>query len=200
VPRFPPERPFVVVVQLEIGIASVDGSLFACAGNEELAVFSACPKEWIEAAKAVVLSAPELFYLVNLHHTMPELSVKLAVELMNQPMSCDSGTQTPTHFVEKYIDVNYSWNEWALRRRALQLANLRDKRTHSQQTVASHFRRESTTQVWVPKQTTTQTAHNKGQSMPQKKRYIAGLRGSPATRMNVVSLELDVGQPHQRKF
>jgi hypothetical protein len=36
--------------------------------------------------------------------------------------------------------------------------------------------------------------------MVQKKRYIAGLRGSPATRMNIVSLDLDIGQPHQRKF
>jgi hypothetical protein len=27
------------------------------------------------------------------------------------------GTQTPTHFVERHVDVNYEWNEWALRRR-----------------------------------------------------------------------------------
>jgi hypothetical protein len=29
----------------------------------------------------------------------------------------DAGTQTPTHFTEKFMDVNYEWNEWALRRR-----------------------------------------------------------------------------------
>lgn len=77
---------------------------------------------------------------------------------------------------------------------------MRDKRTHSQQTDKSHFRRDNDTQVWVPKKATTQTASNKGQTMTQKKRYIAGLRGSPATRMNIVSLDLDIGQPHQRKF
>jgi hypothetical protein len=52
-------------------------------------------------------------------------------------------------------------------------------------------------QVWKPKQSTTQTAVNKGQTMPKKLRYVAGLRGGPATRMNVVQLELDLGQPHQ---
>jgi hypothetical protein len=52
-------------------------------------------------------------------------------------------------------------------------------------------------QVWQPKQSTTQTPVNKGQAMPKKLRYIAGLRGAPSTRMNVVQLQLDLGQPHQ---
>jgi len=186
--------------KLDIGIARVEGKLYACADNEELAVFSASPTEWVQAANSIALVIPELCYLMNLHQEFPELSIKGAAELMAMPMSCDSGTQTPTHFVEKFIDVNYNWNEWALRRRALQLANLRDKRTHSQQTDQSHFRRDSDTQVWLPKKASTQTASNKGQTMVQKKRYIAGLRGSPATRMNIVSLDLDIGQPHQRKF
>eukprot|EP00953_Heterococcus_sp_UTEX-ZZ885_P023177 12759-Heterococcus_DN1.PRE.1 len=32
----------------------------------------------------------------------------------------DAGTGTPTHFTEKHIDTEYSWNEWTLRRKALQ--------------------------------------------------------------------------------
>lgn len=52
----------------------------------------------------------------------------------------DSCVQTPTHFVEKNIDVDAQWNEWALRRRAVQLANLRLKRTTAQQTQGSSMR------------------------------------------------------------
>jgi hypothetical protein len=33
----------------------------------------------------------------------------------------DAGTGTPTHFTEKHIDTEYSWNEWTLRRKALQV-------------------------------------------------------------------------------
>jgi len=40
------------------------------------------------------------------------------------PLTKDVGTGTPTHFVESYIDINYHWNEWELRRRALQIVNL----------------------------------------------------------------------------
>ena len=42
--------------------------------------------------------------------------------------------QTSLHVVEKRVDPSYEWNEWALRRRALDLANLRKKATHSTQT------------------------------------------------------------------
>lgn len=78
-----------------------------------------------QAASSLALLVPELCYLMNLHQEFPELSIKAAAELMAAPMSCDSGTQTPTHFVEKFIDVNYNWNEWALRRCALPATPLR---------------------------------------------------------------------------
>lgn len=29
----------------------------------------------------------------------------------------DAGTQTPTHFIEQHKDLDYEWNEWALRKR-----------------------------------------------------------------------------------
>lgn len=53
-------------------------------------------------------------------------------------------------------------------------------------------------QVWLPKGVASQTHVNKGQSMPRKLRHIAGLRGAPGTQMNVLNLELDLGQPYQR--
>jgi hypothetical protein len=77
-----------------------------------------------QAANSIALVIPELCYLMNLHQEFPELSIKGAAELMAMPMSCDSGTQTPTHFVEKFIDINYNWNEWALRRCTLPLVTL----------------------------------------------------------------------------
>jgi hypothetical protein len=109
----------------------------------------------------------------------------------------DFGCQTPVHFADKHIDPTYEWSEWALRRRALALANLRSKATHSAQTAASHFKRDADSQVWLPKAATTQTKVNKGQAMPRKLQYVAGLRGPPSVKMAVVRLDLDLGQPHQ---
>lgn len=42
-----------------------------------------------------------------------------------------------------------------------------------------------------------QTRVNKGQTMPKKLQYVTGLRGAPDTKMKVVRLELELGQPHQ---
>nr|VZI05936.1 unnamed protein product [Spirometra erinaceieuropaei] len=64
----------------------------------------------------------------------------------------DFGIQTEVHPVESYIDSSYHWNEWELRRRALQMANIRRRLTHSVQTQLSNWRRDSATQVYLPKQ------------------------------------------------
>lgn len=34
--------------------------------------------------------------------------------------TCEISIQTPTHVMESYKDPKYSWNEWELRRRAIQ--------------------------------------------------------------------------------
>jgi hypothetical protein len=69
----------------------------------------------------------------------------------------DVGTETPTHFIERHVDRNYEWNEWALRRKALQILRLREAATTSTQTDQSHFRRENDAQVYLPKDNGTQT-------------------------------------------
>lgn len=93
------------------------------------------------------------------------------------PLTRDAGTETPVHFVERHIDPSYTWNEWELRRRALKLANLQSCVTVSQQTDASNFRRDNTTQVYLPKDHATQTAQSKGTNPIRQFNYVAGLRG-----------------------
>ncbi len=52
-------------------------------------------------------------------------------------------------------------------------------------------------QVWKPREATVQTKVTKGQTMPRKLQYVGGLRGAADVKMNVVRLDLDLGQPHQ---
>ena len=37
------------------------------------------------------------------------------------PSFADASTETVLHIVEKHIDYNYDWNEWSLRRKAIQV-------------------------------------------------------------------------------
>jgi hypothetical protein len=74
----------------------------------------------------------------------------------------------------------------------LQLANLHTKKTHSTQTVMSHFRRESEAQVYLPKSGVTQTPVERGTKPQKHLQYIKGLRGHPDQRMEVVKVDIDL--------
>jgi len=59
----------------------------------------------------------------------------------------DKGIETAVEVNEKgFIDKDYEWDEWSLRRKVLQLADLRKKKTKGSQTLLSHFKRENETQ------------------------------------------------------
>jgi len=88
----------------------------------------------------------------------------------------DKGMETPTHFVEKYIEPNYCWNEWDLRKKALQMANIRKKVTVSIQTELSNFRIDNEVQIWLPKEISTNTGINASTNTDLLKSYIVGLK------------------------
>lgn len=88
----------------------------------------------------------------------------------------DKGIVTPTHIVEKNIEPNYHWNEWDLRKKALQMANIRKKITVSTQTELSNFRIDNETQDWLPKDNSTNTGINASTNTVLEKTYIVGLR------------------------
>ena len=102
-------------------------------------------------------------------------------------MTRDASTGTPTHFIESYIDLNYHWNEWELRRRALKVVSLKNCGTKGSQTDNSHFRRDTESQVYEPRQKGTQTKRDKGVNPPIVTTYIAGLRGKKPADAKAVS-------------
>ena len=164
--------------------------------------FASQPLKFIRAMHAALFRAPELVRITHpsaeaVARAFPNLDVAKLASGMSVTSHTEFGTQTDTHLVERHIDKDYEWNEWALRRRALHAANLLRKATHGSQTDSSHFRRENTTQVWLPKKNETQTVVSKGTTMPQKKRYLGGVRGAPDVKLNVVNVELDLGQPYE---
>ena len=73
-------------------------------------------------------------------------------KMIEKPVTkSEMGTQTDTHFYETNIVKTYEWNEWELRRKAIKLANLRQRLTKAAQTNLSNYRREAAIQIWPPK-------------------------------------------------
>ncbi|GAX72985.1 hypothetical protein CEUSTIGMA_g437.t1 [Chlamydomonas eustigma] len=191
--------PVLRLVQPSLGLVKVEasGELIGFSSAQAVSTFSADPAAILEGMEKAVLKQPLLAKLLGRTHLHTSLQLQTVVDILSGPLKVDFGSQTPVHFLERHIDYSYEWNEWALRRRVLSLANLRQKCTHGTQTTLTHFKRDGDTQVWLPKEAQVQTRVNKGQSMPKKLQYVAGLRGSPHTKMNVIRLDLDLGQPHQ---
>lgn len=88
----------------------------------------------------------------------------------------DKGCETPLHFIEKNLDPNYYWNEWDLRRKAIQMANIRNKQTKACQTILSNFKVDSESQVWPKKDQDTNTGISTGTDPVKPRNYITGLR------------------------
>jgi len=164
--------------------------------------FVSAPGKYHAALLGVAKRMPELIHMLRLQEHFPAASI---AEIMRQNAQAqigssilshvrsyqDAAAQTPTHFVEKNMDPNYDWNEWGLRRRALHLANLRQKVTKSQQTAGSAFTRDSESQVYLPKDSTTMTSVSSATAAPISRNYIAGLRGAPDEVMELINLTVD---------
>jgi hypothetical protein len=172
---------------------------YYCFSSKQAAeAFAANPDSYIfdiiEAAK----KSPELIQLLELHSQFAAMSPHSqgvsTGRMIEKPVTkCDAGVQTEVHPIESNIVKSYEWNEWELRRKAIKLANLRQKVTHSVQTDLSHFRRDVDTQVYLPKQVETQTKRVKHTSVPQPARFIAGLRGDAgANQPTTVDLTLSI--------
>jgi len=181
------------------GFVLFKGKLYSFVSIEALHKFMKDPSKYLEGVLLGARKAPELINLLNLEASFPHNVLKrfltpfgASADALGLAKTAEIDCQTPTHFVEKYIDPKYDWNEWSLRRKAIQLANLHTKRTHSTQTNQSHFRRESETQVYLPKSGVTQTATDRGTRPVVHLSYISGLRGHPDQEMSVVKVDVDV--------
>lgn len=155
----------LIPADASLGAVDVQGRVFGCSTREAQRLFMAQPMEYIAAVELAVRSSPEvtklgrpprtsllpsgafelprrrasfsqLVKLLGMSELFPSLSLAHLVSLADKGTKCDFGTQTLRHVKDRNVDVNYDWNVWSLRRRALNLANLENKQTKSGQTGA----------------------------------------------------------------
>jgi hypothetical protein len=74
--------------------------------------------------------------------------------------STEREVQTELHPVPYNRDENYVWNLWDLRRKAIELANLRRKKTSSAQTAVSYHRFNIASQRYEDRQKSLQTTRS----------------------------------------
>ncbi|RVE71023.1 hypothetical protein OJAV_G00070520 [Oryzias javanicus] len=176
-----------------IGVLKHEGKLYAFSSKQAALKFASSPDAFAAEVVEKAKRSPELIHLLNLHQQLSYLSLNSVVKTeenvrTKSSCKCDSGTQTDIHPVEANIDKSYEWNEWELRRKALQLVNLRKKVTHSSQTNQSHMRRENATQTWLQKDAACQSKRDGGSSATVPHVYLAGLIGQKEAHVVKVNL------------
>lgn len=178
-----------------LSVVRYDNMYFVCDHEMGLRAFMKNPDWYLNQIRMRALHHPEYIHLLKLQAWFPSTSIARLLEqndfdqraVGGQPATKDAATSTPTHFVENYIDVNYHWNEWELRRRALKVVALKGCATTGAQTDNSHFRRDNETQVYEQRQKDTQTRKDSGTNPPAVTTYVAGLRGQLEPEAKAVS-------------
>ncbi|KAE8278031.1 Cilia- and flagella-associated protein 206 [Larimichthys crocea] len=165
-----------------IGVLKHKEKLYVFNSKEAALKFACSSEEFIAEVAEKAKYCPELIQLLKLHQQFscisPHSEMQPGESLLVKPITkCESGTQTDIHPLETNIVKSYEWNEWELRRKAIHLADLLTKQTHSTQTDLSHMRRENVTQTWLPKDAACQSKRDGESNVPKPQVYLAGLRG-----------------------
>ena len=115
-----------------LGIIRYQNLYFVCDHSVGIKAFIRNPDFYLKDIRQRALRNPEYIHLLRLQRWFPSASIArllqyhdLEMQNKGQPLTKDASTDTPTHIQETYIDINYHWNEWELRRRALKVVNLK---------------------------------------------------------------------------
>lgn len=186
----------------QVGVLRYKEHCYAFSSRQAAEEFCINPDGYIRLVSEAAKRSPELIQLLELHTQFASIAPysqgKEPGRIIEKPVTkCDSGTQTDTHFMEANIVSTYEWNEWELRRKAIKLANVRQRISHSVQTNLSNMRRDNVAQCYPPKENTTQTMQDGYSQVPRPRVFISGLRGggmTEPTNMTKVDLTIDVDQ------
>ena len=146
---------------------------------KEMALYSTNAGKIIDQIKTILAKNTLLMFLISLEQVQRlELFLQSIEESIKDIASAgnEAGVQTPVHFVERFIDDNYFWNEWDLRKQALKMANIRNKKTIGCQTGNSFFKVDNETQIWPMHEKNTMTGIETGTNPIWPRNYIVGLR------------------------
>lgn len=168
-----------------LGVFKYNEKYCVFADQEAIEKFIQNPNYYLDTVIEKCRLMPELIHLLKMQDHFPDASLAALLQgrdgmhplfSISAPLMVDKKNETPVHFIEKNIEPNYHWNEWDLRKKALQMANIRRKLTVTTQTELSNFRIDNETQVWLQKDNATNTGVNASTNTVLKKTYIVGLR------------------------
>ncbi|GIY88278.1 cilia- and flagella-associated protein 206 [Caerostris darwini] len=135
-----------------VGIVTYNDLHYGFSNKDAMDSFIDNPSKYVALTMKCLIKMPQLICTFQLEESFHFPIINTFKQERKLPIFIeDRSVQTILHPVERKIDYTYNWNQWDLRKKALQYVDLSSKKTHSTQTNLSHFRRENYSQVYLPK-------------------------------------------------
>jgi Domain of unknown function len=150
-----------------IGLCKRNDKFYAFSSVEAGELFMELPKRYEFAMGQLVRDKVQLISLLGAFDTLQQQASEARPEFVAG--MCEVEVQTELHPIPFRQDKDYVWNVWDLRRKAIQLTDLVDRRTRSAQTAMSYGSYGVNVQATLPK---------KGQGQTQKEAYTLTALGS----------------------
>lgn len=164
----------------KFGVFKYEDYMLVFSNLAEARLFAEAPKSYIPSIIELCRKKPELIQLLKMEGSF--VNGLALFDNNNEEFKDSTKTmvdfeqQTLVHTKERNWDHNYFWNEWELRRKAIQMANIRNMTTKGSQTADSIFKVDNQTQVWLKKEATTMTGVDAGTNPIRPRNYITELR------------------------
>nr|XP_046475202.1 cilia- and flagella-associated protein 206-like [Neodiprion pinetum] len=173
-----------------IGVLKWNGKYFAFSSREAASKFGVDPERFVNGTVEFVYNHPEYVNLLQMHDEIKPAKAQTMSETNSDPKVLhDQEVQTVLHPLESNIVKDYTFSTWEYRRRALQLASICQRATHSTQTYKSHFRSSVYTHAAPPRDREVQTMRDNYANTTRLKNFIYGLRGKRGDQQHVVQFE-----------
>ncbi|KOC59228.1 UPF0704 protein C6orf165 like protein [Habropoda laboriosa] len=171
------------------GVAKWRGKYYVFSSSTAAEEFGKDPDRHIYEALHFIRNHLHYAYLFQVYEDVQALQTQEVVsEEGAQLKTCQHQmVQTDVHILPSFIDKEYNWNIWELRNRALQLASLSKRVTHSTQTYKSNFRYGIYVQAAPPRDKEVQTRRDNYTNTKKLLTYIFGLRGRRDDNQHVLS-------------
>lgn len=164
----------------QYGVFKYEDLMLVFYSHDEIRKFIERPDYYLTELYSLCRKYPALIFLLKVEDYFRSKGLKL-LEVSEDTkdatkVQLDKSCDTPVHFIGKYFDHSYFWNEWELRKKAIQMANIRNMTTKGSQTSDSIFKVHNETQVWLKRDNATMTGIDNGNNPIRPRNYITELR------------------------
>lgn len=165
--------------QHNIGVFKFNEESFVFRSAKEAKMFISRPEYYVSEFYRLCREYPILILLLKVDDFFKDLGINLIHIRKGEKGSStkvmkDAGEEM--FQFDPFMDPNHNLNEWALRRKAIQMANIRNMVTKATQTPDSLFKLVNSTQVWLKKEACTQTGINRGTNPIRPRNFVTDLR------------------------